>query len=440
MKYHPIDKQLFIDNRQRFERELKPGSLAIFNSNDEMPRSADGHFPFRQNSDLFYLSGIDQEQTTLLIFPDSPVPAYKEVLFIRKTDENIAIWEGQKYTQEQARATSGIQTVIWAENFNSVFDVVMHHAKQVYLNLNEHDRFVTAVPYKDLRFATELKEKYPMHQYERSAPIMSKLRSIKAAVEIKQMQTAIDITEKAFRRLLDFVKPGIGEYEVEAAIIHEFLRNRATGHAYYPIIASGPNACVLHYVRNDQKLKDGDLVLMDFGAEYANYAADLTRTVPVNGKFTQRQKDVYNAVLRVMKAAKAMLTVGNTLDVYNKEVGKIMEQELVGLGLLKAEDVAKEKKDGTTWPLYKKYFNHGASHFLGLDVHDVGNRYEPMKSGMVFTCEPGIYIPEEGVGVRIENNILITESGPVDLTANIPIEVEEIEALMAARNGELLRS
>ncbi len=430
MKYLPIDKKLFIENRQRFERELKPKSLAIFNSNDEMPRSADGTFPFRQNSDLFYLSGIDQEQTILILFPDSPVPAYKEVLFIRKTDETIAMWEGQKYSTEGAREVSGIKTVIWSDNFNAVFDLVMHYAQNIYLNLNEHDRFVTAVPYKDLRFANEIKSKFPLHSYERCAPIMAKLRAIKSPEEIKQIQTAIDITEKTFRRILNFVKPGVAEYEIEAEIIHEFVRNRANGHAYYPIIASGSNACVLHYVRNNQVCKDGDLALMDFGAEYANYAADLTRTIPVNGKFTTRQRQVYEAVLRVMKAAKSMLVVGNTIEGYNKEVGQVMEQELIGLGLLNTEEVAKQVKDGTAWQLYKKYFNHGASHFLGLDVHDIGNRYEPMKAGMVFTCEPGIYISEEGLGIRIENDILITESGPVDLTANIPVEVDEIEALM----------
>jgi Xaa-Pro aminopeptidase len=431
MKYLPIDKALFIENRKRFRASLKPNALAIFNSNDEMPRSADGTYPFRQNSDLFYLTGIDQEQTTLIIFPDSPVEIYKEVLFIRKTDETIAIWEGQKYTQEQAREASGIQTIIWSENWNSVFDLVMHYAQSIYLNMNEHDRFVTAVPCKDKRFALEIKEKYPLHTYERSAPIMAQLRAVKSETEIHLMQTAIDITSKAFDRVLKFVKPGCAEYEVEAEIIHEFISKRSSGHAYSPIIASGANACILHYTNNNQVCKDGDLILMDFGAEYANYAADLTRTIPVNGKFTPRQRQVYDAVLRVLKGAKALLVIGNTIEAYNKEVGKIMEKELIALGLIKQADVDKQASDSKGLPLYKKYFNHGASHFLGLDVHDIGNRYEPMKAGMVFTCEPGIYIPEENLGIRIENDILITENGPVDLTAAIPIEADEIEKIMS---------
>lgn len=432
MKYTSIHKDFFIENRQRFEREIIPASLAIFHSNDEMPRSGDSTFPFRQNPDLYYLSGIDQEQTTLILFPESPIPAYKEVLFIRKTDEHIAVWEGQKYTIEEAREASGIKTVMWAEHFNQVLDMLMHYAQNVYLNLNEHDRFATQVPYKDLRFANEIKNKYPLHQYHRAAPIMAKLRVIKSQEEVNQIKKAIDITDKAFRRVLSFVRPGVAEFEIEAEITHEFLKNRATGHAYHPIIASGKNACVLHYNQNNQVCSDGDLILLDFGAEYGNYNADLTRTIPVNGKFTQRQKDVYNSVLHVMKAARAMLIPGNTLDDYNKEVGKIMEEELVKLDLLKAEEVKRPLKEGTL-PLYKKYFMHGASHYLGLDVHDVGNRYEPMKAGMIFTCEPGIYIPEEGIGIRLENDILITESGPIDLMDKIPVEAAEIEELMAEK-------
>lgn len=428
MKYMPIDKGFFINNRKKFIKQMKPSSMAIFNSNDEMPRSADQNFPFRQNSDTFYLCGIDQEKTILLLYPDAANVAYREILFLRKTNEHIAIWEGNKYALEEARNASGVETLFWLDEFENIFNMLMKEASNVYLNMNEHGRFTTEVPYKDIRFANKIKQEYPLHNYERSAPILADLRSIKSEEEIKQIQTAVDITEKAFRRVLNLVKPGVMEYEIEAEITHEFIRNRATCHSYSPIIASGANACILHYVHNNQKCKEGEVVLMDFGAEYANYAADLTRSIPVNGKFTKRQKEVYNAVLRVMKAAKQMLIVGNTLEEYNKSVGKIMEEELIRLELLDAKEVAKQDQQK---PLYKKYFMHGISHFLGLDVHDVGNKNIPMKAGMVFTCEPGIYIPEEGLGVRLENDILITEKGPVDLMENIPIESDEIEELMA---------
>lgn len=428
MKYTAIDKNLFIENRKKFIAQLQANSIAIFHSNDEMPRSGDGTFPFRQQSDLLWLSGIDQEQSILVLAPNHPLPEYREVLFLRKTNEHIAVWEGHKYTKEEAREVSGIQYVYWVDDFQTMLPVMMHHSKSVYVNLNENDRFITEVVYRDERCARELKSKYPNHIYERSGPIMAKLRAIKSDAEVKQMQVASDITEKAFRRVLGFVRPGVMEYQIEAEITHEFLWNRATGHAYSPIIASGASANVLHYTENNRECKDGDVILMDFGAEYANYAADLTRSIPVNGKFTKRQKDVYNAVLRVMKAATKMLVVGNIIPKYHEEVGKLMEQELIGLGLLKAEDV---KKQDPKQPLYKKYFMHGTSHFLGLDVHDIGNRYEPMQAGMVFTCEPGIYIPEENLGIRIENDILITTKGPLDLMANIPIEADEIEELMA---------
>ncbi|MBK9523950.1 MAG: aminopeptidase P N-terminal domain-containing protein [Bacteroidetes bacterium] len=428
MKYTAIDKNLYIENRKKFIAQLQANSIAIFHSNDEMPRSGDGTFPFRQQSDLLWLSGIDQEQSILVLAPNHPLPEYREVLFLRKTNEHIAVWEGHKYTKEEAREVSGIQYVYWVDDFQTMLPVMMHHSKSVYVNLNENDRFITEVVYRDERCARELKSKYPNHIYERSGPIMAKLRAIKSDAEVKQMQVASDITEKAFRRVLGFVRPGVMEYQIEAEITHEFLWNRATGHAYSPIIASGASANVLHYTENNRECKDGDVILMDFGAEYANYAADLTRSIPVNGKFTKRQKDVYNAVLRVMKAATKMLVVGNIIPKYHEEVGKLMEQELIGLGLLKAEDV---KKQDPKQPLYKKYFMHGTSHFLGLDVHDIGNRYEPMQAGMVFTCEPGIYIPEENLGIRIENDILITTKGPLDLMANIPIEADEIEELMA---------
>jgi Xaa-Pro aminopeptidase len=428
MKYQALPKELYIENRKRFKASLKPGSTAFFNANDEMPRNGDGNFPFRQNSDLFYLSGIDQEQTLLVISPDCPLTQYREVLFLRKTNEHIAVWEGHKYTKEEAQAASGIQTVLWLEEMEPVLTIIMNHCENVYVNPNENDRLSTVVPYRELRFIADLKSKYPAHNYGRSGAIMARLRSIKAEAEIQAMSVAMSITEKAFRRVLEFTRPGVMEYEIEAEIIHEFIRNRATGHAYTPIIASGKSACVLHYNDNNQECKDGDVILMDFGAEYANYAADLTRSIPVNGKFTARQRDVYNAVLKVMKAATKMLVPGNTIEKYHREVGLVMEQELIGLGLLNKEEVAKQNPET---PLYKKYFMHGTSHFLGLDVHDIGDRYSPMLAGMVFTCEPGIYIPEEGLGIRLENDILITEKGQIDLMASIPLEADDIESLMA---------
>jgi Xaa-Pro aminopeptidase len=406
---------------------MKPGSIAFFNSNDEMPRNGDANFLFRQQSDLFYLSGIDQEKTILVLFPDAPLPRYREILFVRKTNEHIAVWEGHKYTKEEARAASGIRTVLWLEDYDSIVPMLLNHCSTVYVNLNENDRFVSDVPYRELRFARDLQSRLTGHSFERSGPHMAALRSIKHDIEIKLMQKAMDITEKAFRRVLRFVKPGVMEYEIEAEITHEFIRKRATGHAYTPIIASGPSACILHYNDNNRECKDGDVILLDFGAEYANYAADLTRCVPVSGQFTERQRDVYNAVLRVMKAATHMLRPGNTIEAYHVEVGKVMEEELIGLGLLSRDEVKKQNPDA---PLYKKYFMHGTSHFLGLDVHDIGDRYLPMQAGMVFTCEPGIYIPEEGLGIRLENDILVTSKDPVDLMASIPLEVEDVEEIM----------
>lgn len=434
MKYASIPSALFIENRKKFTAELISNSIAIFHSNDEMPRCGDQNFPFRQQSDLFWLCGIDQERTILVLAPEHPIAEYRELLFLRKTNEHIAVWEGHKYTKEEARAASGIQNVYWEEDFQTLLPVLMHHSQNVYLNLNENDRFATEVEYRDERMGKILRAKYPDHSYHRSALIMARLRAVKSKQEIELMSEAISITNKAFNRVLKTIRPGMMEYEIEAEIISTFIRNRATGHAYYPIIASGASACVLHYNENNKECKDGDLILMDFGAEYANYAADLTRTIPVNGKFTTRQRDVYNAVLRVMRAATKMLVVGNTIPRYHEEVGKVMEEELIKLGLLKADEV---KKQDPKAPLYKKYFMHGTSHFLGLDVHDIGNRYTPMVAGNVFTCEPGIYIPEENIGIRIENNILITEKGPIDLMAAIPVEVEEIESIMAGKKLEI---
>lgn len=428
MKYLPINSQLYIENRKRYAKKLKPKSIAVFNSNDFMPTSADGTMMFIQNSDIFYLSGIDQEESILVIFPDANEEAHREILFLKETNEHIAIWEGHKYTKEEAIAASGIRKIYWMKDFVTVFNTLMCEAENVYLNSNEHLRAVVEVQTRDARFIKFCQEKYPLHSYHRSAPIMHELRAIKSKLEIEAMQQACNITEKGFRRLLGFIKPGVMEYEIEAELIHEFVRNRSRGFAYGPIVASGLNACVLHYVENNKECKAGEVILMDVAAEYANYASDLTRCVPVSGKFTQRQKDVYNAVLRVMRGAIKMLVVGNNITDYHRAVGKLTETELIGLGLLKAEDVAKQNPDA---PLYKKYFMHGTSHFLGLDVHDVGSRYRPFEAGMVYTCEPGIYIPEENLGIRLEDDILLTENGPVDLMANIPIEADDIEALMA---------
>jgi len=427
MRYLPIDASLFIHNRENFSQHLKPCSLAIFNSNDIMPTNADGTMAFRQNNDLFYLSGIDQEESILLLFPDAKDTRHQEILFVRETNDHILTWEGYKLTKDEARAISGIQTIYWTSEFKQVLQTLMPEAEHVYLNSNEHLRAVVEVETRDARFLKWIKETYPLHQYQRSTPIMHLLRAIKSETEIALIRQACSITEKTFRRLLQFVKPGVMEYEIEAEIYHEFLRHRSRGPAYSSIIASGANACILHYVDNNRECKDGDVLLLDFGAEYANYASDLTRSIPVNGTFTKRQKEVYNAVLQVMKTAKNMLVPGNTLDQYHAFVGTVMQHELVKLGLLNDSDV---KNQDPEKPLYKKYFMHGTSHFLGLDVHDVGNKYRPFEAGMVFTCEPGIYIREEGLGIRLENDILITSNGAVDLMENIPLEADDIERLM----------
>ena len=428
MKYLPINNQLFISNRKRLATLLKPNSIAIFNSNDILPTNADGSLKFKQNSDLFYLSGIDQEESILVIYPDAKDGVHKEVLFLKETNEHIAIWEGHKLTKAEALTVSGITKVYWLNEFKTVLRSLMAEAEIVYLNTNEHVRAVVETETREARFVKWCMAEYPVHKYERSAPLMHNLRAIKQDTEIELIQQACNITEKGFRRLLSFIKPGVWEYEIEAELIHEFTRNRSNGFAYTPIIASGYNSCVLHYIDNSLQCKDGDILLLDVAAEYANYNSDLTRTIPVNGKYTPRQKDVYNAVLRVMKAATKMLVPGTLMADYQKTVGQLMEEELIKLNLLSADDVKKQNPDA---PLYKKYFMHGTSHYLGLDVHDVGNRYRKFEAGMVFTCEPGIYIREESLGIRIENNILITNNGPKDLMANIPIEANDIEALMA---------
>lgn len=427
MKYSAIKNSLFIDNRKKFVKHLKPNSMALFVSNDMLPTNADGSFGFVQNSDLFYLSGIDQEDSILLIFPDVKDGKHKEVLFLKETSELIAIWEGAKLTKDQATQVSGIEHVYWISEFDKVFKSLAFQAENIYLNSNEHTRRYIDMETAEMRFNNKIKQQLPLHTIQRSGPIMHKIRSVKHPIEIELMQQACDITEKGVRRLLNFIKTGVTEYEIEAELIHEFVRNRSRGFAYGPIIASGANACVLHYVENNKVCKDGDVILLDVAAEYANYASDLTRCLPVNGKYTKRQKEVYNAVLRVMKSATAMLKAGNTFEKYNLAVGELMTEELLQLGLIKTDDV---KNQNPNWPAYKKYFMHGTSHFIGLDVHDVGLFYEPMQVGNAFTVEPGIYIPEEGLGIRLENNIVITENGNDDLMKNIPLEADEIESLM----------
>ena len=407
---------------------MKEGSLAVFNSNDIMPTNADGLMPFRQNNDLFYLSGIDQEESILVIFPAAKDEKHKEILFLKETSDEIAIWEGAKLTKEGASKVSGIQTVYWLSEFEDVFKELMEETNTVYLNSNEHLRAKVVVETRDARFTKWFEKTYPMHKIEKSAPLSEQLRAVKSETEVDLIRFACNITARGFRRILEFIKPGVMEYEIEAEILHEFLCNRSSGHAYSPIIASGFNACVLHYIDNNQKCEDGDVILMDFGAEYANYASDMTRSLPVNGKFTKRQRAVYEAVLSVMKSATQLLVPGTILKEYHVEVGLLMEKELVDLGLITMEDIKSQDEE---MPAYKKYFMHGASHFLGLDVHDVGDWEKPIEAGNVFTCEPGIYIREENLGIRLENDILVTEKGPIDLMGDIPIEPDEIEALMS---------
>ncbi len=427
MKYSQINNALFIENRNKLKQLLKPGSAAIFVSNDIMPTNADGSMAFKQSSDLFYLCGVDQEDTILVIFPDVKDGKHKEILFVKETNEHIAIWEGAKLSKAQATEVSGIEHVYWFHEFEKIVHPLLFQAEYLYLNQNEHTRQYLAVETAEMRFNKAIKTKFNLHKIERSAPFMQRIRSIKSVQEIDLIQQACDITEKGVRRLLNFVKPDVWEYEIEAELIHEFISNRSKGFSYTPIVASGFNACVLHYIENNQQCKDGDVILLDVGAEYANYASDLTRSIPVNGKFTKRQKEVYNAVLHVKNEATKLLLPGNTFEKYNKAVGEIMTEQLLKLGLLKPEDV---KNQNPNWPAFKKYFMHGTSHFLGLDVHDVGFFHEPIQAGMVFTVEPGIYIREENLGIRLEDNILVTSTGQLNLMANIPIEADEIESLM----------
>lgn len=428
MKYHQIDRNLFIKNRKKFMAEMKPKSVAVFNSNDIYPISADSTMPFQQHRDIFYLSGADQEESILLLCPDAPYEHLREILFLRETNEHIAVWEGEKLTKERATEVSGIKNIQWLQDFEKVLFEIMTYCDIIYINTNEHYRSSVQTQTREDRFIKWWKEKYPAHQVAKSNPILQRLRSVKESEELDLMQQACNITEKGFRRLLGFVKPGVTEYEIEAELLHEFVRNRSKGFAYGPIIASGKNANVLHYVENNQQCKEGELILLDVAAEYANYSSDLSRTIPVSGRYTDRQKAVYNAVLNVKNEATKMLVPGTLWKQYHIEVGKLMTSELLGLGLIDKADVQNENPD---WPAYKKYFMHGTSHHLGLDTHDYGLLVEPMKANMVFTVEPGIYIPAEGFGIRLEDNVVVQASGePFNLMRNIPIEVDEIESLM----------
>lgn len=428
MKYDQIPSELFVKNRKNFMAQMKPKSIAIFNSNDTYPISADSTMPFQQARDLFYLSGADQEETILVLFPDAPYEEHREMLFVRETNEHIAVWEGEKLTKEKAYEVSGIKNVHWLKDFDKIFFEVMTQAERIYFNTNEHYRQSVETETREDRFIKATKAKFPAHSWERSNPILQSLRSVKDQIELDILQKACDITEKGFRRVLDFVKPGVWEYEIEAEYMHEFLRNRSRGFAYTPIIASGNNANVLHYIENNQQCKAGDLILMDVGAEYANYSSDMSRTIPVSGRFTKRQREVYDAVNRVKDNATKMLVPGNYWKEYHKEVGELMTKELLDLKLLDKADV---KNQDPNWPAYKKYFMHGTSHHIGLDTHDYGVLWEKMTENMVFTVEPGIYIPEEGFGIRLEDDVVIQKSGePYNLMRNIPIEAEEIEDLM----------
>ena len=427
MKYHQIDSALFIANRKDFSAQLEPKSLAIFNSNDIFPISADSTMPFNQHRDIFYLSGVDQEESILVVFPDASDEANREILFLKETNDHIAVWEGEKLTADRALEVSGIKTVYWLDQFDTIMKKLMSEAENVYLNTNEHLRANTEVETREDRFIKNFKPLYPIHTYKRSAPIMHNIRSVKKPIELELMQQACNLTEQGVKRVLQFIKPGVWEHEIEAELWHEFIKNRSKGFAYTPIIASGYNACVLHYIENNQECKAGDVILMDIGAEYANYASDLTRCIPVSGKFTPRQKEVYNAVLHVKDEAAKLLSPGVLLNEYHKQVGELMEEQLLKLKLITQDDI---KNQDPNWPAYKKYFMHGTSHYIGLDTHDIGSWVEPIKENMVFTVEPGIYIPEENLGIRLEDDYVIKNGENVNLMQNIPILADDIEKWM----------
>ena len=427
MKYLPLNSEIFINNRKRFTRQMVPNSIAVFVSNDEWPSNGDAIHTFKQNTNLFWLSGITQEDSMVILFPDCPDPKYREVLVLVRPNELKEKWDGKRLRVKEAFAISGMATVVWADSIDALLQTWIHLADTIYLDTNENDRKASSIRSRQYRFADEIKTAYPLHNYQRAAKIMKELRSIKTKEEIEVVQKAIDITEHTFRRLLTFIKPGVNEYEIEAEIFHDFLLQRATGPAYNSIIASGDNARTLHYISNNSECKDGDLILMDFGAEYGGYCADLTRTVPVNGQFGRRQKTVYNACLHLHNYAKSILKPGISIVAYTEKIGEEATQQFLKIGLLRKSEVKNEDPENRA---YRKYLYHGISHHLGLDVHDLGTRTEPIKAGMLFTIEPGIYIEEEKMGVRIENNFWITRNGNIDLMKNIPITVEEIEALM----------
>ena len=428
MKYDRVNNALYVKNRKQFIEKMESNTLAVFNSNDIFPISADSTMPFQQHRDILSLTGVDQEESILVLFPSCSNEVHREILFLKETNEHIAVWEGEKLTKQAAFETSGIKTVYWLQQFPTIFKQLMAEATGIYLNTNEHLRANTEVETREDRFIKKVKQDFPAHGVFKSAPIMHKIRSVKDAIELELMQKACKITEAGVRRLLQFIKPGVWEYEIEAELAHEFLRNRSKGFAYTPIVASGKNACVLHYIENNQQCKDGDVILLDVGAEYTNYASDLTRCIPVNGKFTPRQKEVYNSVLHVKTEAQKLLVPGTIMTEYHKQVGLLMEEQLVNLKLITLDDI---KNQNPEWPAYKKYFMHGTSHFLGLDTHDVGLWNEPIQAGMVFTCEPGIYIPEEGLGIRLEDDLVVQEKGePFNLMKDIPLAAEEIEELM----------
>lgn len=427
MKSLPLNSQLFITNRNRFIEKMKPNSIAIFVSNDEVPSNGDALYPFKQNSDLYWLSGISQEDSMVVLFPDNPDPKYREVLVLVRPNELKEKWDGKRLRKEEATAISGIQTIVWLDSIEGLLQPWVHLAETIYLDTNENDRKGSLIETRDYRFIKEVKERYPLHQYERAARILKDLRAIKTQYEIEVTQKAIDITKDAFIRVMKFIKPGVWEHEIHAEIIHEFLRQRADGEAYGSIVASGDRARTLHYVNNNQQCLDGELILMDFGASYGGYNADLTRTIPVNGKFTRRQKTIYNACLHLHDYAKSLLKPGISIVEYTDKVGEEATQQFLKIGLLKKSDVKNEDPENRA---YRKYLYHGISHHLGIDVHDLGTRTEPIKAGMLFTVEPGIYIEEEGMGIRIENNVWITRNGNKDLFKDIPITVEEIESIM----------
>jgi Xaa-Pro aminopeptidase len=427
MKYHPLNPEIFIQNRKRFSTRMEKNSIAIFNSNDEMPMNGDATYKFKQNSDLFWLSGIEQEDTMVILFPDNPDPKFREVLVLVRPNELKEKWDGRRWRADEAKKVSGITTVVWLDSLDAMLQSWIHLSDSIYLNSNENDRKASLVPVRDYRYAETMKQRYPLHNYKRSARLMKELRAIKTPLEVEVLQKAVDITHTAFERLLKFIKPGVMEYEIEAEIWHSFLSQRATGPAYGSIIASGDRARTLHYVSNNQECKSGELILMDFGAEYGGYCADLTRTVPVNGKFSRRQKKVYDSCLQIHNYAKSILKAGISIVDYTDKVGEEATQQFLKLGLLRKSDIKNEDKENRA---YRKYLYHGISHHLGIDVHDLGTRTEPIKAGMVFTVEPGIYIEEEQMGIRIENNVWITRNGNKDLFNKIPITTEEIESIM----------